>query len=179
MKEHRRGIARHDTGNPVARQRGQNIVLQSRDGVRKTAVELARQATHSLLLHSESLDAAIFNQRPFLDAVTRLVLNHRDACLLILIQEGRKAIQQNNRLIELSRRLSTKIQFRRPASQHRDCHKTFLLADKAAYLLCPLPGRYEGSASFADPGKVKDMNKYFTEVWDHAEPDLEMRRLHL
>lgn len=179
MKEHPRDKDKHNEAEPVDRQADKDIVLQSRDDTCKAVVELAEHATHSLLLHTENLDAAVFDQRAFVDAVTRLILNSREARLLILIQDGRKAIQDNNRLIELSRRMSTQIQFRRPASQHRDNHKTFLLADKTAFLLCPLPGRYEGNASFANPGKVKDLNKYFTEVWDHAEPDLEIRRLHL
>jgi hypothetical protein len=142
-------------------------------------VELASKASRRLLLHTEALEPAIFDQPPFLEAVTRLVLSHRDACFLILIQDGRRAIQGNNRLIELSRRLNTHIQFRRPAAQHRDYHKTFLLADNAAYLLCPLPGRYEGDASFHDPGKVLELSKYFMEAWEHAEPDVEMQRLHI
>ena len=179
MKEHPRNKKKHNAAEPVDQQGDQDIVLLSRDDTCKAVVELVEHANRSLLLHTENLDAAVFDQRPFLDAVTRLLLNNREARLLILIQDGRKAIQDNNRLIELSRRMSTQIQFRRPASQHRDNHKTFLLADKTAYLLCPLPGRYEGNVSLANPGKVKELSKYFTEVWDHAEPDLEMRRLHL
>jgi len=179
MKKHQEAAEKPDKGIATGGQTGGEILLQSREDIRRTAVELARQANHNLLLHTMNLEAAIFDQRPFLDAVNRLVLKHRDARFLVLIQDGRKAIQHSNRLIELSRRLSTQIQFRRPAAQHRDYQKTFLLTDQAGYLLCPLPGRYEGEASLNNPGMVRDLEHYFMEVWDHAEPDTETRRLDL
>ena len=168
-----------DAGMSSAGQTGRDRLLQSRDDIRTTAVELARQASHNLLLHTMNLEAAIFDQRPFLDAVTRLLLNHHDARFLILVQDGRKAIQQSNRLIELARRMSTQIQFRRPAPQHRNCHKTILLNDGAGYLLCPQPGRFECSAGINNPGMARDLGKYFMEVWEHAEADAETRRLDL
>jgi hypothetical protein len=179
MKEQKEATARPGDGISATRPAERDIVLRTRDDVCSTAVELARQANHVLLLHTMNLQAAIFDQRPFLDAVRRLVLDHHDARFLILVHDGRKAIQQNNRLIELSRRLSTQIQFRRPADEHRGYYKTFLLTDRSGYLLCPLPGRYEGDAGFNNPGKVHDLRKYFMDVWEHAEPDMETRRLDL
>ena len=94
MKEHPGEGDKQISADPADRQGDQDIVLQSRDETCKTAVELAEQATHSLLLHTENLDAAVFDQRAFVDAVTRLILNSREARLLILIQDGRKAIQE-------------------------------------------------------------------------------------
>ena len=179
MKKHEQTAAGPDDGMSAAGQTGGDRFLQSRDDIRTTAVEIARQANHSLLLHTMNLEAAIFDQRPFLDAVTRLVLNHHDARFLILVQDGRKAIQQSNRLIELARRMSSQIQFRRPAPQHRDFQKTILLNDRAGYLLCPPPGRFECSASINNPGMARDLGKYFMEVWEHAEADAETRRLDL
>ena len=155
------------------------LSLKSREDACSAACKLAEQAKQRLLLHSDNLDAALFDQQPFLDAVTRLALNHRDAMVLILIHDARRAVQENNRMIELARRLSSHIQLRRPAVQHRHCHETFLLADNNGYLQCALPGRYEGTASFNDPGKTSDLKRYFMEVWDHAEVDPELRRLHL
>ncbi|MGB5439471.1 MAG: hypothetical protein WBN57_08215 [Gammaproteobacteria bacterium] len=179
MKKHEQTAAGPDDGMSAAGQTGGDRFLQSRDDIRTTAVEIARQANHNLLLHTMNLEAAIFDQRPFLDAVTRFVLNHHEARFLILVQDGRKAIQQSNRLIELARRMSSQIQFRRPAPQHRDFQKTILLNDRAGYLLCPPPGRFECSASINNPGMARDLGKYFMEVWEHAEADVETRRLDL
>jgi hypothetical protein len=155
------------------------LLLETREDVRTIATALARQAQHTLLLHTEDLEPAIFDNTPFLDAASSLARNRRDSCFRILVNNGRKAVQAENRLIELSRRLSTDIQIRRTATQYQNYHKAFFLADDAGFLYRPLSSRYEGIADFNNPGKVSELTRYFMEVWDHSEPDEEIRRLHL
>jgi hypothetical protein len=155
------------------------FVLETREDVRIVATALARQAQHTLLLHTEDLEPAIFDNPPFLNAASNLARNRRDSCFRILLNNGRKAIQVEHRLIELSRRLSSDIQIRRPAPQYQNYHKTFFLSDDAGFLYRPLSSRYEGIADFNNPGKVSELTRYFMEVWEHSEPDEEMRRLHL
>lgn len=178
------------TGTPVtaaqldigAQQLGRDnreFILESGADVRSVAVALASQAQHCLLLLTDNLEPAIFDRQPFLDAVSGLARLYRDSHFLILLQNGRTAISSGHRLIELSRRLSTHIQIRRPAPHHRGDPRTFLLSDNAGYLYRPLAGRYEGSANFNDPGTVRVLENHFMEVWEQAVPDEEMRRLYL
>jgi hypothetical protein len=95
------------------------------------------------------------------------------------LQDGRSAVQSGNRLIELARRLSSRIQIRRPPVEHRDFAATFLLADDSGYLQRPFHDRYEGTASFNKPDTNRRLKQSFMEVWEHSQPDAEMRRLHL
>ena len=153
--------------------------LQTREQVRSMAHRLAIQAQRELLLYTEDVEAVIFDQQPFLDAVSSLVRQHQDAHVWVLVENSRKTLQQGHRLIELSRRLSSRIQFRRPPPQYRNYGKTFLLCDDTGYIYRPLASRYEGSANFNNPGRTAVLKKYFMEVWEHSESDEEMRRLHL
>jgi hypothetical protein len=108
-----------------------------------------------------------------------MVRGHRDSCLYILLQDGRSAVQNGHRIIELSRRLNSRIQIRRPPAEYLDFGETFLLADNSGYLQRPLYSRYEGTASFNNPGTTRRLKQYFMEVWEHSQPDVEMRRLHI
>jgi len=155
------------------------FALQTREQVRATAQTLAMQAQRELLLHTEDIEPAIFDQQPFLDAVSRLAREHQDAHVRVLVGNSRKTIQQGHRLIELSRRLSSNIQFRRPPPQYRNYGKTFLLCDSTGYIYRPLASRYEGTANFNNPGQTVSLRKYFMEVWEQSQTDEEMRRLHL
>jgi hypothetical protein len=155
------------------------FALQTREQVRSMAYGLAAQAQRELLLHTEDVEAEIFNQQPFLDGVSRLVRQHQAAHVWILVENSRKTIQQGHRLIELSRRLGSHIQFRCPPRQYRNYGKTFLLCDDAGYLYRPLASRYEGTANFNNPGQTAVHKKYFMEVWEQSQADEEMRRLHL
>ena len=153
--------------------------LDNRSQLCAVSQALAGQARHTLLLHTEDLDPTVYDQKPFVDALSHLARSHSKARIRVLIQNAHRAVQQGSRLIELSRRLSTFIQFRRPASEYRNFHESFLLADRCGYLYRPNPGRYEATANFHDPGKVNDWESYFLEVWARSEPDPEIRRLYL
>jgi hypothetical protein len=146
---------------------------------RAVAHALAAQAKRTLLLHTEDLEPAIYDEAAFLDAVSRLARAHSQSHIWILIQDTRMVVQHGHRLIEIARRLSSSIQLRRPAPQYRNYHESLLLADGCGYLHRPIAARYEGTANFHDPGKVADWEKYFMEVWERSEPDAEIRRLYL
>ena len=140
---------------------------------------LAAQARRTLLLHTEDLEPAIYDESAFLDAVSQLARTHSQSRIWILIHDARKVVQHGHRLIEIARRLSSVIQLRRPAPQYRNYHESLLLADGCGYLHRPIAARYEGTANFHDPGKVADFEKYFMEVWERSEPDEEIKRLYL
>jgi len=140
---------------------------------------LAAQAQRTLLLHTEDLEPAVYDDSAFLDAVSRLARSHGQSRIWILIQDARKVVQHGHRLIEVARRLSSIIQLRRPAPQYRAFHESLLLADGCGYLHRPIAARFEGTANFHDPGKTADWEKYFMEVWERSEPDDEIRRLYL
>lgn len=153
--------------------------LDSRAGVSAVAERLADQASRSLLLHTENLEPAVYDRPSFLEAVSRLARSHKHARIWILVQDSGQAVRSGHRLIELSRRLSSRIRIRRPGQEYRNFHETFLLADTSGYLYRKNPGRYEGVANFNDPGKVADWEKYFMEAWERSETDLETKRLYL
>jgi hypothetical protein len=155
------------------------FALQTREQVCDMAQTLANQARRELLLYTEDMEPVIFDQQPFLDAVGRLAREHQDAHVWILVEDSRKTVQQGHRLIELARRLSSNIQFRRPPPQYLNYGKTFLLCDSTGYFYRPLAGRYEGTANFNNPGQTVVLRKYFMEVWEQSQTDEEMRRLHL
>lgn len=155
------------------------FTLQSREDVRIMAQTLAQQARRGMFLLTHDLEPAIYSKLPFLEAVSKLARQHKEACLRVLILDSRRTLQSGHRLIELSRRLGTNIQFRRPPPDYQNTGKTFLLCDDAGYFFRPLASRYEGTANFDNPGEVASLKKYFMELWDRSEPDSEMQVLHV
>jgi hypothetical protein len=150
----------------------------SREDVRVIAQTLAEQARRGLMLLTLDLEPAIFDQQPFLNAISQLARQRPDAWFRILILDSRRALQTGHRLIELSRKLSANIQFKCPPPEYQNTGKTFLICDSAGYFYRPVASRYEGTANFNNPGEVARLEKYFMELWDRSEPDSEMRVLH-
>jgi len=157
----------------------QEFVLETREDVVNVAHAFAAQARRTLFLHTADLESRVFDQSPFLDAVSEMVRNHAHAHFWVLVQDARTAIQSGHRLVELSRRLGSSIQLRKPHKDYCGISETFLLADDTGYLHRPLASRYEGTANFNDRGRTLELKKYFLEVWERSEPDMETRRLYL
>lgn len=155
------------------------FTLHRREEVCATAQALAEQAKRGLMLLTPDLEPAVFDQQPFLDAISALARQHRDAYFRILLLDSRRILQHGHRLIELSRRLSPNIEFRRPPPDYQDTGKTFLVCDDAGYFFRPLASRYEGTANFNNPGEVARLKKYFMELWGRSEADSELRLLHV
>ena len=155
------------------------FALNSREQVRSMAQTLAQQAHRELLLFTDDLEPDIYDQQPFLDAASDLVRQHQDARVWVLLENSRKTVQHGHRLIELSRRLSSQIQLRRPPVQYRNRGMTFLLCDGTGYCYRPLASRFEGTGNFNNPGQSGVHRKYFMEIWDQSQADGETRRLHL
>jgi hypothetical protein len=147
--------------------------------VRDVAVALATQAQRTLLLHTQDLEARIYDRQPFLDAVSALVRRQPGACFDVLIQDVDRVVKDGHRLVELARRLGSSIQIRRCPRQYRGYCGTFLLVDDSGYLYRPLSSRYEGLASFNNASEVARLGKYFREVWEHSDTEMELRRLYL
>lgn len=154
-----------------------DISLQSREQVRAIAQTFAEQAQRTLSLLTVDIEPAIYDQQPFLDAIARLSRQSRDASFRVLLLDSRRVIQQGHRLVELSRRLGSTIQFRCPPQDYQHAGQTFLTCDDTGYINRPLSSRYEGIANFNNPGEVARLNKGFTELWERSEPDSELRLL--
>ena len=154
-----------------------DILLQSREQVRVIAQSFARQAQRTLSLLTVDIEPAIFDQQAFLDAIARLSRQSRDASFRILLLDSRRVAQHGHRLVELSRRLGSTIQFRCPPADYQHTGQTFLTCDDAGYFNRSMSSRYEGIANFNNPGEVARLNKDFKELWDRSQPDSELRML--
>ena len=140
---------------------------------------LASKARRTLLLHTYDLEARIFDRLPFIDAVSALVRRHPGTCFGVLIQNVERVVKDGHRLVELARRLGSRVQIRRCAQQYQGYYGTFLLADDSGYLYRPQSSRYEGLASFNNTAEVARLGKYFREVWERSAADVELRRLYV
>jgi hypothetical protein len=155
------------------------LELRSRDDMARVAYALARQAQHALLLYTRDLEPPIYDQAAFLEAIRHRVRSDGQIPIRILLRDSRRVIQRGHRLVELALRLRSFIEFRCPNSDYPVPIETFLLADDCGYLRRPNTGRYAGTASFNDPGRVVEWRNRFMQVWERSEPDTEIRRLYL
>lgn len=137
-------------------------------------------ARHKLWIYSRELDPALLDREAFLEALKTLALSGRGAEIRILVHDARAAVADGHRLLHLAARLPTFIQIRTPViEEDRQYPSAFVANDTGGYFFRALASRYDGEGNLRAPGRTRQLTDAFNRVWEHAEPDPELRRLSL
>lgn len=153
--------------------------VESLEAAQQAHWRLAEQARRGINLLSRDLDARLFDQRPFLDAVRTLATSSRYARCQILVLDPAPAVQRDHRLLETARMLSTFVEIRRMHSDYKDFNEAFMTVDERAYYYRSRADRHEGEVCFNDPLRARELNRQFDEIWQLSEVDPQFRRLHI
>lgn len=153
------------------------IELDSWDANREAALAVARCARRQLNMLTYDLEPQIYNEEPFIEAVTAVATSGRYARVRILVQDSKRAVREGHRIIELARRLSSFISIHRPHSADAKIIETYLIADEIALLYRTQADRYEGFADTNNPLEARQRLREFEDIWGRSAPDPEMRRL--
>lgn len=162
-----------DNRSPAYRQ------LATSEDNRQAALQLVTQARRSLAIFSRDLEPAIYNTADFVTAVQQLALRSRYSRIRMVVIDPLPAVTDGHRLIELTRRLSSYMEIRRPSEDHAKLAEAFLITDDTGLLYRPLAARYEGFADPDNPFEASTRLRRFDEIWETAEPEPEFRRLGL
>jgi len=156
-----------------------DIALHTIEQNRTTALAMAQQARRSIQIATRDMDALLYDNAPFSDALSALARRHAKCHIDILVWDSLAAVKQGHRLIALSQRLSSNVQIRKVSDEHAKYTEAFLIADGVGYMSRNLAERYEGVASFHAPLKARTLSQLFTTLWEKATPDPQLRRLHI
>ncbi|MGD8938847.1 MAG: hypothetical protein PVJ72_05670 [Gammaproteobacteria bacterium] len=157
----------------------QKIQIETIEENRLAAIALAKQASRSLHIFSHDLDPMIYDNNEFVDAVKELAIGHSQAELQIIIQDSRKIVENGHRIIELARRISSRIHIRKTPLEMKSYSHAFLIVDKTGVLYRTIGDRFEGYVNFDDRFESKKLLDFFASTWEHSAPDPELRRLHI
>ncbi len=160
-------------------QTAEDLVLSDSGECREVSLALARQAARSLEIFSHDLDATLYDNEPFLDAIKTLATDSRHSQVRILTQDTEKPVKHGHRIIELTRRLTSSIEIRQVHKDFSDIMEAFLVADVDGILHRKNAARYEAMANFHAPNQARMLLQLFDEVWQKSIVPTELRRLHL
>jgi hypothetical protein len=155
------------------------IRLVTRADNQRVAAALVGQAVRSLEIFSRDLEAEIYDQPDFIAGIRALALNSRHARIRILLQDASRVARDGHRLLEIARRLSSYIEIRRPSHEYREYNEAFMLVDGTGLIHRHNADRHEGSASFRQPLRARELGNFFEEVWQRSSPHPDLQRLHI
>jgi len=143
------------------------------------AIAQARQCRRELAVLSPHLDRAVFDNEEFFAALRKLLRESRRSRVRVLLQNSRAVVQQGHGLVELARRLPSRIELR-VLAEHADWNgDTQVLRDRSAVLVHPGGDGNPGSYRPGDRGRCEAALTRFEELWRVGVSNPELRALSL
>ena len=143
------------------------------------AVALCAGARRDLSILSPDLDYRVFDRPELVDTVVALLRNSDKARVRIVIADSRPLVHRGHRLLELARRVPSKMGIQRLAEHPQWNGETAVIRDRDGVLFQPGGGERR---AFYEPGSRAVAEQYieqFEELWRRSEIDQELRSLRL
>ena len=154
------------------------IALDRRSAIRTASCTMAQQARRELLLFDRSLEADLYDNSPFVDAIRRLALGRQGISVRLLLLDPRStAAKSSPRLLELTRQLTSRIALQRASDEDKERLDAFLIADERGYVRRRNADLMDAVVDFNDPLGARKLRTEFDELWSRSEADPEFRRL--
>jgi len=156
-----------------------SIGLETSMEHKAASLSLFDQARKTIDIMSNDLEPKIYNNREMYQRFRRFATLNSHSHIRILIHQARPIIQNGHMLVELIQKLTSSIEVKRLSDQDKNISQGFLIADSTGFLLRPEATRYEGKVDFNNRYIAKELGDIFDTAWQRAEPEAELRRLHL
>jgi predicted GNAT family N-acyltransferase len=135
--------------------------------------------SRTIRIYSQDLDHALFDRSDVIDALSAFVRHGAPARLQVLIHSSYAIVSRGHQLLELARRLDSKITIRRVSDDLATDRASFVLSDEHGYFLLPDHREYQAMANAYDPVQAGRLAERFDYLWDRSESDPELRVLRL
>ena len=142
------------------------VLLEGVEAFRERALAALRSGQRKVYLLSETLDPAVYDNDAFRDALRDLVIRDRYCRAFILVKDIQGVVERGHRLLELSRRLSSKVSMRRLTVMPRNKDEAYLIVGRHILLYKHDDRQYSG---YLDPDaapRCRSLVEEFTQLWN-------------
>lgn len=155
------------------------VTLTGRIEFLAAARRLLSDTRYNASLLTQELDPRIFGDVSFVDATRQFLLLHRHARLRVLVARPQRAARGPHGLVDLARLLASRVEFREFATGRPVPTEEMLLADGRLLLERNGADALEARLIRDDPPTARERQRRFDNLWDHAVPSSELRRLRI
>ncbi|MGK2915459.1 MAG: GNAT family N-acetyltransferase, partial [Porticoccaceae bacterium] len=151
--------------------------LKSALDFQQAALALVARATRKLRILSHHLDPDVYDNAAFSDRVLDFAINHRETEVQILLRNPRALVQTGHRLLQLHRRLPSRIKIRRFNINCQTPHHELMLIDSSGILYNSAADGYSGYEIRSSPADATALARDFDTLWAAGEADAELREM--
>ena len=136
-------------------------------------------AARNVKIYSQFLDHVIFDEQRIVEDLSRFIRRAPPISIQILLHSSQLVVSRGHRLIELARRMDSKIEVRCVTSEMAQDEHTCVLWDDQGYWLLPEYRDYNAMANLYDPVRTRKLSDRYAYLWSRSSTDQELRLLRL
>lgn len=133
----------------------------------------------TLRIYSQQLDHALFDLNEVVDSLSAFARKGPPVRALVLLHSSNPLVSRGHRLLDLARRLDSKIQIRTVPGELATDRHTCLLCDEQGYFLMPDHDEYQAYANRYDPVQTTRLVERFDYLWERSTTDPDLRILRI
>lgn len=154
------------------------VLIDELDDFSNHATQVVESSRREVLLLSKTLDPAIYNNEPFYQAVLDFARQDRNAQVKILVKDIQPVVEQGHRILNLARRLSSKVEIRKLLIKPEKDSITYLIGDRKCLLYMHEDQVYNGFVNYEAAQESKSLADEFSYLWDkHSVLDPSLRTM--
>ena len=157
----------------------QRLTLSSAVDHNLVATHMLSQATRSMYLICPELDRQIFDQDNFSKVLYDLARYSRNSDIRILLHDSTDAIRNGHSIVNLAKRLSSYIEVRLLDTDYKSFDEAFMVVDKRGIIYQGRSRYYDAIAEHHHPRLAQELEKTFSDMWNHSHVDPNFRQLHI
>lgn len=161
--------------NPTS-DRGSAITVTGRKAWVEQLLDAVSTARRDICLLSFNLDPRLYNHDDVAEKMKTFLLQSPRQRLRILLHDT-SICARGHRLVDLGRQLSSFVEFRVLADQHRDIRSDWLIIDEQQVLERRTPDSLDARRS-QNPQAARARRKQFDDYWHAGEAASALRSLH-
>ncbi|MYL26875.1 MULTISPECIES: GNAT family N-acetyltransferase [Halomonadaceae] len=140
---------------------------------------MAEQATRRLWIHDSTLSHALYDDSELEQAVSQLARRSRHSDIRFLIHDDSPLVKRRHSLVELMRRLPSRMGLRLVNTSYPHPSRPVILVDDSGVISRHDFNAAEGFANASAPRRVRPFAEEFERAWEYGRSSVELRDLPL
>ena len=140
---------------------------------------LADQATRRFWIYDTTLSHGLYDDHFLTEALSRLARRSRHSDIRFLIHDDYPLVKRRHRLVQLMRRLPSRISLGLVNTSYPYGDRPCVLVDDSGVVIRHDFDNIEGFANFSAPRRVRPFGEDFERAWEYSRESIELRQLPL
>lgn len=146
------------------------LLIRKHEALREKIGALVEDARHDVVIFAPWLDGRLFNTATLAHQLAGFAARDRRNRVRVLVEDAEQAVRDNDRIVDLCRRMSDFVQMRRVGEDHIGLQEMFVVLDRTAWLHQPDLVNPECLVSTDDRRAAGTLTQRFEEMWERSEP---------